>query len=219
MSRALRLVIALAIATPLFVSMGGPAVACSCVQQTAQKVLERADAVVAGHVVGEQPIDAMNTHSTLAVDGVYKGHVDATIVLNANIGFGGGSSCAVLYPVGSKADPLVLERLDDGTYQVSVCAFLSRAEVVRLLGSARPPPPGSAAPSVVAAAHPSTTPAGRREPAGRPRRTRGRAAGDRADPAVVGPTETASSALGGGGAAGDGSRRPRLVVGMTDKSE
>ncbi len=157
MSRALRLVIALAIATPLFVSMGGPAVACSCVQQTAQKVLERADAVVAGHVVGEQPIDAMNTHSTLAVDGVYKGHVDATIVLNANIGFGGGSSCAVLYPVGSKADPLVLERLDDGTYQVSVCAFLSRAEVVRLLGSARPPPPGSAAPSVVAAAYPSTT--------------------------------------------------------------
>ena len=157
MSRALRLVIALAIATPLFVSMGGPAVACSCVDQTAKKVLEHADAVVAGHVVGEQPIDAMNTHSTLAVDGVYKGHVDATIVLNANIGFGGGSSCAVLYPVGSKADPLVLERLDDGTYQVSVCAFLSRAEVVRVLGSARPPSPGSAAPSVVAAACPSTT--------------------------------------------------------------
>ena len=111
-------------------------------------------------MVGEQPIDAMNTHSTLAVDGVYKGHVDATIVLNANIGFGGGSSCAVLYPVGSKADPLVLQRLDDGTYQVSVCAFLSRAEVVRVLGSARPPPPSSEAPSVAAAAYPSTTPPG-----------------------------------------------------------
>ena len=155
MSRVLRLVIALAIAAPALVSMAGPAVACSCAAVPARKVVARADAVVAGHVVAEQPIDAMTTQSTLAVDGVYKGKVDATIVLSANIGFGGGSSCAVLYPVGSKADPLVLQRLDEGTYQIEICALLSRAAVVKLVGAARPPPKESASPS----AAPSSAPA------------------------------------------------------------
>ena len=147
MPRVLRLVIALAIAASSLVSMAGPAVACSCAPWPAQKVLTRADAVVAGHVIGEQPVDPMNTQSTLAVDGVYKGKVGATIVLTANIGTGGANSCAVLYPVGSKIDPLVLQRLDDGTYQIAICSFLSRAEVVKLAGAARPPPKGSASPS------------------------------------------------------------------------
>ena len=147
MSRLLRPLIALALAAPALVSMAGPAVACSCAPQSVKKVLANADAVVAGHVVGEQAIDAMNTHSLLAVDGVYKGKVEATITLNANIGYGGGSSCAVLYPVGSKVDPLVLQRLDDGTYQVAVCDFLTRADVVKVLGAARPPPHASASPS------------------------------------------------------------------------
>jgi len=147
MSRILRLVIALAIAAPALVSMAGPAVACSCAPWPAKKVIAQADAVVAGHVIGEQPIDAMTTHSTLAVDGVYKGKVDATIVLSANMGFGGTNSCAVLYPVGSKVDPLVLERLDDGTYQIAICSFLSRGEVLKLAGDARPPPKASASPS------------------------------------------------------------------------
>lgn len=154
MSRLLRPLIALAIAAPALVSMAGPAVACSCAPQSVKKVLANADAVVAGHVVGEQPIDSMSTHSLLAVDGVYKGKVEATITLNANIGFGGGSSCAVLYPVGSKVDPLVLQRLDDGTYQAFTCAFLTRAEVVRVLGTARPPPRASASPTPAAAATP-----------------------------------------------------------------
>jgi len=151
MSRLLRPLIALAIAAPAF-AMAGPAVACSCAPQSVKKVLANADAVVAGHVVGEQPIDAMSTHSLLAVDGVYKGKVEATITLTANIGYGGGSSCSVLYPVGSKVDPVVLQRLDDGTFQVAVCDFLSHAEVVKALGAARPPPHASAAPSAAAPA-------------------------------------------------------------------
>ncbi len=154
MSRLLRPLIALAIAAPAVVSMAGPAVACSCAPQSVKKVLANADAVVAGHVVGEQPIDSVTTHSLLAVDGVYKGKVDATITLHANIGYGGGSSCALLYPVGSKVDPLVLQRLDDGTYQISTCGFLSRAEVVKALGTARPPPRAPASPSAAAAATP-----------------------------------------------------------------
>ena len=155
MSRLLRPLIALAIAAPALVSMAGPAVACSCAPEPVKKVLANADAVVAGHVVGEQPIDSMSTHSLLAVDGVYKGKVEATITLNANIGYGGGSSCAVLYPVGSKVDALVLQRLDDGTYQVEVCALLSRGEVFKVLGAARPPPHASASPSPAAAATPA----------------------------------------------------------------
>lgn len=154
MSRLLRPLIALAIAAPALVSMAGPAVACSCAPQPVKKVLANADAVVAGHVVGEQPIDSMSTHSLLAVDGVYKGKVEATIMLNATIGYGGGSSCAVLYPVGSKVDPLVLQRVDDGTYQVEVCALLSRGEVLKVLGTARPPPHAAASPSPAAAATP-----------------------------------------------------------------
>jgi hypothetical protein len=154
MSRLLRPLLALAIAAPALVSMAGPAVACSCASQPVRKVLANADAVVAGHVVGEQPIDSMRTDSLLAVDGVYKGKVEATITLNANIGYGGGSSCALLYPVGSKVDPLVLQRLDDGTYQASICGFLSRAQVVKAIGTARPPPQAAASPSLAAAARP-----------------------------------------------------------------
>jgi hypothetical protein len=154
MSRLLRPLVALAIAAPALISMAGPAVACSCAPQSVKKVLANADAVVAGHVVGEQPIDSMSTHSLLAVDGVYKGKVEATVTLNASIGYGGGSSCAVLYPVGSKVDPLVLQRLDDGTYQISGCGFLTRAEVVKVLGTARPPPHAHASPSATAPALP-----------------------------------------------------------------
>ena len=146
MARLLRLVIAIAVVTPAFVSMGGPAVACSCAPQSVQKILANADAVVAGHVVGEQPIDVLDTESILTVDGVYKGKVDASIVLSASIGLGGADSCAVLYPVGSKVDPLVLDRLDNGTYQIAPCTFLSRAQVVKVLGSARPRPAASATP-------------------------------------------------------------------------
>lgn len=152
MSRILRLAIALAISAPALVSMAGPAVACSCAPLPAKKVFAQADAVVAGRVIGEQPIDPMSTHSTFAVDGIYKGKVDATITLTANIGAGGANSCAVLYPVGSKVDPLVLQRLDDGTYEAAICSFLSRAEVLQMAGHARPPPPAGASPS--ASPHP-----------------------------------------------------------------
>ncbi|MEP6758954.1 MAG: hypothetical protein ABJB55_07150 [Actinomycetota bacterium] len=155
MPRILRLAVALAITAPALVSMAGPAVACSCAPLPAAKVLAQADAVVAGHVIGEQPIEAMITDSTLAVDGVYKGKVDATITLTANIGPGGVNSCAVLYPVGSKVDPLVLHRLDDGTYQIALCTFLSRAQVINLVGNARPPPPTQETPSASASPLPA----------------------------------------------------------------
>ena len=137
MSRLLRVLIAVAIAAPLLVSTGGPAVACSCVSSSPKELVKEAGAIVAGHVVGEQPLDPMYTQSTVAVDGVYKGRVAATIALVANIGSGGGSSCAVLYPVGSKVDPLVLSRSNDGTYAIQPCALLSLPQVPRGPGRAQ----------------------------------------------------------------------------------
>jgi hypothetical protein len=155
MTRLARVLIAVAIAAPLLVSPSGPAFACSCAPLNPKQVVHRADAVVVGHVTGEQTIGTMETQSTVAVDGVYKGDVEATITLTANIGTGGGNSCAVLYPVGSRVDPLVLQRLDTGTYEVAVCAMLSTRQVQAVLGDPRPPPPSSAVPSPPAAAPPA----------------------------------------------------------------
>jgi hypothetical protein len=155
MTRLARLLIAVAIAAPLLLSPSGPAFACSCAPLKAKQVVHRADAIVAGHVIGEQTISTMETQSTVAVDGVYKGDVEATITLTANIGTGGGSSCAVLYPVGTKVDPLVLQRLDNGTYEVAICAMLSTRQVQKVLGDPQPPPPSSAVPSPPAAAAPA----------------------------------------------------------------
>jgi hypothetical protein len=141
MARVARLVVAAAIALPLAAATGGRAVACSCAPSTARETIHRADAIVAGHVVNQVAADAMNTRTTVVVDGVYKGDVAAEITLVANIGSGGGSSCAVLYPVGATVDPLVLSRHDDGTYVIPACTFLTLDAVRARLGQAGPPPP------------------------------------------------------------------------------
>jgi hypothetical protein len=141
MARVARLAVAIAIVLPLFVATGGRAVACSCVPTTAKRTIHQADAIVAGHVVSQVEADAMNTRTTLVIDGVYKGDVAPEITLVANIGSGGGSSCAVLYPVGATVDPLVLSSHDDGTYVIPTCAFLTLDAVRARLGQAKPPPP------------------------------------------------------------------------------
>lgn len=156
MGRVVRLVVAIAIAMPLAVATGGRAVACSCAPAPAKRIIQRADAIVAGHAVNQIAVDAMNTQTTLVVDGVYKGNVPAEITLVANIGSGGGSSCAILYPLGATVDPVVLARQDDGTYVVQPCAFLTLDAVRARLGRAKPPPPGaSPTDGTLAAAPPS----------------------------------------------------------------
>ena len=141
MARALRLLLATAIALPLFVATGGRAIACSCAPQSPHRTIRQADAIVAGHVTGQVQLDPTTTNTTVAVDGVYAGTVPAEITLVANLGDSGGSTCAVLYPMGSEVDPLVLHAVGDGTYQVSVCSLLDAAAVQARLGDAAPPPP------------------------------------------------------------------------------
>src|SRR5512132_374753 len=101
MGRALRLVVAVAVALPLAVATGGRAVACSCAARTARQTIHAADAIVVGHVVGQIEKTPLLTETTVAVDGVYKGDVPAEVTVLADLGSGGGSTCAVLYPVGS----------------------------------------------------------------------------------------------------------------------
>jgi len=146
MARAGRLLVATAIALPLLVATGGRAIACSCAPMSAAQTIRRADAIVAGHVVSQVEMDPVRTRTTLAVRGVYTGHVPAEIILIANVGSGGGSSCAIMYPVGANVDPLVLFSRHDGTYEVSACALLTLDAVRARLGAAKPPPPGPAPP-------------------------------------------------------------------------
>jgi hypothetical protein len=142
MGRVLRLVVAVAVALPFTVATGDRAVACSCAPRTAKQTIHSADAIVAGHVVGQIETSPLLTETTVAVDGVYKGDVPAELTVLADLGSGGGTTCAVLYPVGSTVDPLVLRRVNaEGVYAVDTCALLSLDQVRRALGHPGPAPP------------------------------------------------------------------------------
>jgi hypothetical protein len=154
----LRVLAAVAICAPLVASTAGPAVACECARLDPHRIVRQADAIVAGRVVNVVTVDPTHTMSSLAVEGVYEGRVGSTLTMRSDIGPGGGSDCAVFYPVGSKVDPLVLNRLPDDTYVVDICAMPMTAQIAKLLGAARPPPangpPAAPIPTVVAAVPP-----------------------------------------------------------------
>jgi hypothetical protein len=143
MARVLRLLVAVAVALPLSIATGGHALACSCAPQPAKRTIHQADAIVAGHVTGQVQTGPTLTETTVAVDGVYKGKAPAQLTLVADLGSAGGSSCAVVYPVGSTVDPLVLQARDDGAFTVDTCALLSLDAVRRALGRPGPAPPGA----------------------------------------------------------------------------
>jgi hypothetical protein len=146
--RIARLLIAAAVAVPLVGSAAGRAVACVCLPATAQQIVHGADAIVAGRIQSEIPLGATRTRSIVKVQGVYRGTVPATIFVDAALGSGGGSDCAVLYPVGSEVDPMVLQKLPGGSYTIEPCVLGSMPHVRALLGDARPPPLAGLSPSV-----------------------------------------------------------------------
>ena len=154
MARLLRLALVAGFVLPLLVATGGRAVACSCAATTAAAAIKKADAIVVGRIDDERPIDALHTATTVTVTGVYKGRVGPVISLTADLGKGGGSSCAVLYPVGETVDPLVLGRHPDGTFEVELCSTVTASAVRGVLGDpapvaqvSGPPPPGSGQPT------------------------------------------------------------------------
>jgi hypothetical protein len=142
MPRLLRVLLATAIAAPIVLSTPGGAMACKCRDLEPQRIVKRADAIVSGHVIQETSIDPFHTTSVLAVDAIYEGKVGAQVLLNAHVGAGGGSDCAVFYPVGSRIDPLVLSQRSDGSYVTDTCALAALPQITKLLGEARPPPDG-----------------------------------------------------------------------------
>ena len=148
MGRIARLLIAAAVAVPLVGSAAGRAVACVCLPATAQQIVHGADAIIAGRIQSEIPLGATRTRSIVKVQGVYRGTVPATIFVDAALGSGGGSDCAVLYPVGSEVDPMVLQKLPGGSYTIEPCVLGSMPHVRALLGDARPPPLAGLSPSV-----------------------------------------------------------------------
>jgi len=144
--RIARLLIAAAVAVPLVGSAAGRAVACVCLPADAKQIVHGADAIIAGRIDSEMPLDATRTRSIVTVEGVYRGSVPATLFVDAALGTGGGSDCAVLYPVGARVDPMVLVKLPGGSYTIEPCVLGSMPHVRALLGAARPPPPGGLPP-------------------------------------------------------------------------
>jgi hypothetical protein len=162
MRQIVRLLVAIAVGVPLVASTPGRAVACECAIRDAKHVIADADAIVSGRIVAQATPDATTTMSSVAVDGVYEGNVGPTLTLSAEIGTGGTSDCAVLYPVGSPVDPLVLFARADGTYGVDACALPVAPQLSRLLGVAHPPaadgPPAVPLPGPVEAPPPAAAP-------------------------------------------------------------
>jgi len=147
--RIARLLIAAAVAVPLAGSAAGPAAACACLPVEPAQIVHRADAIISGRIENEISLDATHTRSIVRVEGVYRGAVPAEIFVDTDLGTGGGSSCAVLYPVGSVVDPMVLEKLANGSYTIEQCVIGSMPHVRALLGAARPPPSLSPSESAV----------------------------------------------------------------------
>jgi hypothetical protein len=152
--RITRLLVAAAVAVPLVGSAAGPAAACACVPSSAKQIVHRADAVIAGRIENQITVDATQTRSIVKVQGVYRGNVPATIYVDSALGPGGGSSCAVLYPVGSVVDPMVLQKAPGGAFTMEPCVIGSVPHLRALLGDARPPPLGGAPPSLTGSAMP-----------------------------------------------------------------
>ncbi len=153
--RRLLLAAAAAVALPLVSASAGPAAACACAPLGAKQIIRHADAVIAGRVENQTTLDTVDTRSTVRVQGIYRGNVPGTIFVDSNLGPGGGSDCAVLYPVGSVVDPMVLAKLPGGSYTIEPCVIGSIPHMRQLLGTARPPPLTGLSPSVSASPIPA----------------------------------------------------------------
>jgi hypothetical protein len=152
--RITRLLVAAAVAVPLVGSAAGPAAACACVPSGAKQIVHQAGAVIAGRIENQITVDATHTRSIVKVQGVYRGNVAGTIYVDSDLGPGGGSSCAVLYPVGSVIDPMVLQKAPGASYTTEPCVIGSVPHLRALLGAARPPPLGGASPNLTGSAMP-----------------------------------------------------------------
>ncbi len=148
MGRLARVLIAAAIAVPLMGSAAGAASTCACLPIAAKEIVHEADAIISGRIENEITLDATHSRDIVKVKGVYRGNVPtSTIYVDTDLGPAGGQTCAVLYPVGSEVDPMVLQKLPTGSYVIDQCAIGVMPNLRALLGEARPPPLAASSPS------------------------------------------------------------------------
>jgi len=145
---AARLAVVVLLAAPAVFGTATPCSACSCVPRTPKELLRRADAAFVGTVVAEQQIEPTTTVQTFAVEGVFKGALDASVNVTEPIGSGGGSTCGVAYPRDTRV-AVVLFRQGDG-WTTDSCSLVSLADLEAVAPSPRQPRPGpSPSPSAV----------------------------------------------------------------------
>jgi len=145
---AARLAVVALLAVPAVFGTATPCSACSCVPRTPKELLRRADAAFVGTVVAEQQIEPTTTVQTFAVEGVFKGALDASVNVTEPIGSGGGSTCGVVYPRDTRV-AVVLYR-QGGGWTTDSCSLVSLADLEAVAPSPHQPRPGpSPSPSAV----------------------------------------------------------------------
>jgi hypothetical protein len=145
---AARLAVGVLLVAPAVFGTATPCSACNCVPRTPKELLRRADAAFVGRVVAEQQIEPTTTVQTFAVEGVFKGALDASVNVTEPIGSGGGSTCGVAYPRDTRV-AVVLFRQGDG-WTTDSCSLVSLADLEAVAPSPHQPRPGpSPSPSAV----------------------------------------------------------------------
>jgi hypothetical protein len=137
---AARLAVVALLAVPAVFGTATPCSACSCVPRTPKELLRRADAAFVGTVVAEQQIEPTTTVQTFAVEGVFKGALDASVNVTEPIGSGGGSTCGVAYPRDTRV-AVVLYR-QGGGWTTDSCSLVSLADLEAVAASPHQPRPG-----------------------------------------------------------------------------
>jgi hypothetical protein len=145
---AARFAVVVLLAAPALFGTATPCSACSCVPRTPKELLRRADAAFVGRVVAEQQIEPTTTVQTFAVEGVFKGALDASVNVTEPIGSGGGSTCGIAYPRDTRV-AVVLYR-QGGGWTTDSCSLVSPADLEAVAPSPHQPRPGpSPTPSAV----------------------------------------------------------------------
>ena len=162
---AARLAVVALLAVPAVFGTATPCSACSCVPRTPKELLRRADAAFVGTVVAERQIEPTTTVQTFAVEGVFKGALDASVNVTEPIGSGGGSTCGVAYPRDTRV-AVVLYR-QGGGWTTDSCSLVSLADLEAVAPSPHQPRPGpSPSPSAVVPPPPPGSSPGLGWPAG-----------------------------------------------------
>ena len=167
---AARLAVVLLIAGPAVFGTATPCSACSCMPRTPKELLRRADAAFVGTVVAEQQIEPTTTVQTFAVEGVFKGALDASVDVTEPIGSGGGNTCGIAYPRDTRV-AVVLYRRGDGQgdglgdgqgdgWTTDSCSLVSLADLEAVAPSPHQPRPGPSPspPAVVPPPPPESSP-------------------------------------------------------------